>query len=139
MRRLSPGKDHTDESEDGDSDRELESEGSSYLHLVASSTVVDDKRRQALREVKESIDKCRWDLDKFTSVESQVLELIMGAANSGERTTEGKVSEGGHFEVYFTLKKVPDRRVKWLFEDGISTSVGRREASDNIYRFCVCA
>ena len=29
---------------------------------------VDDERQQTLREVKKSIDKFRWDLDKFTSL-----------------------------------------------------------------------
>ena len=42
VRRMSPGKDHTDESEDGDSDGDSKSEDSSYLHSVASSTGVDD-------------------------------------------------------------------------------------------------
>ena len=71
MRKMNPGKDDTDESENGDIDGDSKSEDPSYLIPVVSSTGVDDEKWQASREVERSTDKCRLDMDKLTSLESQ--------------------------------------------------------------------
>ena len=68
------GDDSSNESENGDSDGDLESKGPSLsrgFFLATSSTRLEEDEQRAIREIDRSIDQCLSYLDKSTGPESQ--------------------------------------------------------------------